>query len=339
LAFSIVKRLILAVASGEDAMIAGDHNRMIIEGLSQADIIKKSFRALTKLGVEISRASGEWCMKKQPETRMLELYNVVFVVRAPEYRWHTMLRRGMLLETLDYLLGFNPGYTPKMVKFYGALLKKNRGFLPYSYGARIQGSEPYPADFKCNQINQWENVTNLLGENLTSRQGSLIIRRPHDTESRDTPCTWGYHFQVDSRMRLNLTTFMRSQDILYGLPFDLFSQSMLLEQMALALQLDTGYLTEVAANFHLYEPDLEKVTKRISALKDIKKTRCSTYVMEHPMKQIIMHRLDYVEEWPKNRYLKREELESFLMGKGTLNCLSTDYWFDYLQLIGIGSDT
>jgi len=307
--------------------------RMIIEGLSQADVIKKSLRALTEQGVETVRASGDWCMKKQPETKMLELYNVMFVVKAPELRWHTMLRRGMLLETLDYLLGLNPGYSAKMIKFYAKLVEKSEyRVLPYSYGARIQGSEPWPAEQTKKPVNQWFNAVEMFKSNPTTRQASLIIRRPHDTCIKDTPCTWGYHFQLDKDERLNVTTFMRSQDILYGLPFDLFSQSMFLEQMSLATGYETGCLVEVAANFHMYMPDKERVLKRIGQLRDVHKTRCSKYIMSLPEKEVLMHRLDYVDSWPKNRYLKAEELAKFL-------CSDRDYWFDYLELIGIGSNT
>jgi len=230
--------------------MVSDWTRTVVEGISQADVIKKSLKILIERGVETVRASGDWCMKKQPETKMLELYNVVLIVEKPELRWHTMLRRGMLLETLDYLLGLNPGYSSKMIKFYAKLVEKS--------------------------------------------------------EYKVLP--------------------------LYGLPFDLFSQSMFLEQMSLATGYETGCLVEVAANFHMYMPDKERVLKRIGQLRDVHKTRRSKYIMSLPEKEVLMHRLDYVDSWPKNRYLKAEELARFL-------CSNRDYWFDYLELIGIGSDT
>lgn len=301
----------------------------VFEGLSQLDVIKKAADALFTFGFPEERFVGDWCMQKAEKQTMAELLNVVFRIRKPEYRWHTMLRRGNLLETLDYLLGLNPGFCHNMIKFYQKWIKKYNGILVYSYGARIQGAEPYPADFEVNQTNQWLAVVDKLKRNPTSRQGTMIIRRPIDVLRSDTPCTVCYHFQIQWN-KLYMTTFMRSCDILYGLPFDLFSQSMFFEQMSLALDVLMAVQTLFVANFHAYENQWKRALKVVNAAEDFYEERQSTYIIGEKNGEIFQQ-LSEVKDWPKNRYLLLSELEQFLESKN-------DYWLDYLKLIGLNKN-
>jgi len=301
----------------------------VIEGVSQLDVIKRATDTLFTFATPEERAVGDWCMQKAEKQMMAELLNVVFQVKKPGFRWHTMLRRGNLLEALDYLLGLNPGFCHNMIKFYQKWIEKYNGILIYSYGARIQGTEPYPADFEPNQVDQWLAVVDKLKQNPTSRQGSMMIRRPVDAFRTDTPCTWGYHFQIQWN-KLYMTTFMRSCDILYGLPFDLFSQSMFFEQMSLALEVPMGTQTLFVANFHAYENQWKRALKIINAAEGFYKERKGTYIVGKKYGRVFKI-LSQVKEWPKNRYLREDELKEFLES-------DNDYWLDYLKLIGLNKN-
>jgi len=304
----------------------------VIRAVTALEAIEAAYALLEQHGVTYPRKTGDWCMQKQEFTNMREIYNVTIVIARPKLRFHTMLRRGMLLETLDYLLGLNPGYSPNMITFYKQLTKEFNGKLPYSYGERILGTVAEEFD---DSMNQFDTVINMLKKEPTSRQGSLIIRRPRDVLTKHTPCTWGYHFQINDMGSLDLTTFMRSQDLLYGLPFDLFSQSMWLEQMALALNLDVGFQIEMIANLHYYEPDEERLTKLLLRAVQVLDKRPSTFLTPI-LKDIIRYTLDNTQRWPQNRYLRKEEIKLFL---NKVNIADDDYWLDYLKLIGIDTNT
>lgn len=309
---------------------------MEMRGFDHLQLLKNAYKALTLFGSEFSRETGDWCMKKDRFTTMVELNNVHLIVAAPQYRWHTLVRRGTLLETLDVLLGLNPGFSPRMIKFYSALLEKYRdiGFLPYQYGSRIMGlrvSHPSTCMDSC-AIDQFSIAAKKLRDEPTTRQASVMIRRPRDLLVRDTPCTWGYHFQLTDSGRLDISTFMRSQDLLYGLPYDLFSQSMILEQMSLLTGFPMGKLHEHVVNFHYYGPDEVKLAKLYGTpgLHTFTKNRKSELLVgqEELRAKLINYLDEHLKEGIKNRYLTVNELHPFLSSE-------KDYWFDYLKLIGV----
>lgn len=289
-------------------------DRMIVEK-DHLSVIKQVKKALTERGVVVKRATGDWCMQKKSMTNMVELHNELLVTLHPEYRWHTLISIGTLVETLDILLGLNPGFAPEVIKFYRKLSSEHAGFLPYTYGERIK--------------EQWDHVVELLRHRPTSRQASLIIQRPKDRKSIHDPCTWGYHFQLNAYGELDLLAFMRSQDLLFGLPFDLFSQSIILEEMCIETGLPIGQHYEFVANLHYYQPD-EKKLERIDKAKAVLGRR---RILTPIKRDEILEQLLAIKEWPKLRYLELSEIKSFLCKFGPFWRDFEPFWGDYVKLI------
>ena len=75
--------------------------------------------------------------------------------------------------------------------------------------------------------------------------------------TKDTPCTVAWHFQVRNG-RLNLTVFMRSNDVWLGLPYDLLSFTTVQRVVASVLGIDPGEYHHVVSNLHLYEQHWDK---------------------------------------------------------------------------------
>lgn len=118
-----------------------------------------------------------------------------------------------------------------------------------AYGKRI---------FDWNGINQFKEVVNRLKNDSESRQGTIIIFDPSRDfkNTKDVPCTNLMRFSIRNG-KLNMRVVMRSNDLIYGLPYDLYNFTMLQEIMAGMLDVEVGEYTHVVDSLHLYEMHFE----------------------------------------------------------------------------------
>lgn len=108
-------------------------------------------------------------------------------------------------------------------------------------------------------IDQLGHVLGSIARDPGTRQASINIWRENPPDTKDVPCTMAMNFQARGG-RLHLHVFMRSSDVWLGIPYDVFSFSMLgayvcgrLARLGLGLAPGTLYLT--AASSHLYDDD------------------------------------------------------------------------------------
>jgi thymidylate synthase len=107
-------------------------------------------------------------------------------------------------------------------------------------------------------------VVDALVKEPTSRRAVLTIWRENPPPSRDTPCTISVQFLLRDGY-LNELVYMRSSDTWLGLPYDLFTFTMVAATVYLKLRdkgLDLrglGRLTNIAGSRHLYQQDVEKI--------------------------------------------------------------------------------
>ncbi len=150
-------------------------------------------------------------------------------------------------------LEFISKYAPSMEKFSddGKTIRSGYGykmFRPYLDGQT-----------------QVEYVINKLMSDRDSRQAVIMIREPEDTlhdirmglKSKDIPCTLSLHFMIINN-KLTLIVNMRSQDLMVGKVYDIFTFTMLQEYIAMALEVDLGDFIMVDNNLHIYERWFEK---------------------------------------------------------------------------------
>jgi thymidylate synthase len=110
---------------------------------------------------------------------------------------------------------------------------------------------------------QFSYVVEKITEDKDSRQAGLTIWKPNPEPSKDIPCTVAIFFQVRNH-KLNCHVFMRSSDVWLGLPYDVFTFSMLATKVCARLNgqgfgkdigklLQPGNLFLTAASSHIYE--------------------------------------------------------------------------------------
>lgn len=109
-------------------------------------------------------------------------------------------------------------------------------------------------------MSQWQWCQNRLKKNLYTLQAIMHFNRPKDQyiENLDQPCTVFCQFTVEEN-KLNFHSFMRSNDIIYGTPYNLAYFKLLQGRMLKYLNeecganLEFGYLHHNVTSLHLYE--------------------------------------------------------------------------------------
>jgi len=77
-----------------------------------------------------------------------------------------------------------------------------------------------------------------------------------DSSTKDSPCTTTLQFFVRDQ-RVHAVVYMRSNDVIWGLPYDVFVFSVLQEMLACDLGCEVGTYTHIAGSLHLYERHFE----------------------------------------------------------------------------------
>lgn len=101
---------------------------------------------------------------------------------------------------------------------------------------------------------QLKQVFKKLSEDPTSRQSLVQVHTPDDLFKSypETPCTLSLQFLARAD-KLHLFVTMRSNDIWFGTPTDVFMFTFLQRHMARALDLYPGIYQHQAGSLHVYE--------------------------------------------------------------------------------------
>ncbi len=119
---------------------------------------------------------------------------------------------------------------------------------------------------------QWDKIVRLLRYDAMSRRAILNFQQNFaealDPTSRDVACASTLQFFVRAGA-LHAVAYMRSNDVVWGLPYDVFFFTMLQEMLATTLELELGKYYHVAGSLHLYERHVS-LAERIMASKKAK---------------------------------------------------------------------
>ena len=113
-------------------------------------------------------------------------------------------------------------------------------------------------------FDQYEYCKELLRKDINSRQAVIHIKMPRNTienPTNDLNCTVCLQFLVRDG-KLYCTTYMRSNDLWLGFPYDVFQFTCIQIRMAMELRLDIGSYTHIAGSLHIYERDFKKALER-----------------------------------------------------------------------------
>lgn len=137
----------------------------------------------------------------------------------------------------------DPALTVRVAKNFQNFL--DGGSFHGAYGPRIKTQLP--------------EVAQRLADNPETRQAIVQIWRPQDDlwgASKDLPCTLGFQFLVRDQS-LTMITRMRSNDVMWGTPYDVFQFTQLQLTLCNVLDLMPGEYIHQVGSMHIYERDLD----------------------------------------------------------------------------------
>jgi thymidylate synthase len=148
------------------------------------------------------------------------------------------------LETLNH-------YVPNYTRF-----SDDTTTLSGAYGKRIKD---------WNGINQFQTAFEKLMKDPNSRQAVIVIWNPEkdNLTTNDPPCTNWFHLTIRNS-KLDWTTVMRGNDVLWGTPYNLFNFMTMQEMIAGWLGIDVGTYTHFVDCMHIYEERLDVVKRIVS---------------------------------------------------------------------------
>jgi thymidylate synthase len=107
---------------------------------------------------------------------------------------------------------------------------------------------------KNNEKNKWEKLISLFNQDIHTRRAviSLFDDERMAAQALDVSCTCSLQFLVRND-QLDLIVHMRSNDVIWGLPYDIFFFTFLQELMSIALNVKVGIYHHFVASMHLYQ--------------------------------------------------------------------------------------
>lgn len=154
-------------------------------------------------------------------------------------------------ELLWYALGRNDvSFINKFAGLWGRI--SDDGVTSYSaYGDIV---------FKRHGFNQVEKIIQLLCNDPESRRAVINFNVPNINviETKDEICTIALQFLIRDG-KLNCTGIMRSNDVWYGLPYDVIFFTELTKYIAKRLRIPCGTYTHNVISLHAYERNYEDI--------------------------------------------------------------------------------
>jgi thymidylate synthase len=118
---------------------------------------------------------------------------------------------------------------------------------------------------------QWERLIDLLRIDPESRRAVLLLRESNfeslQSERKDVACATSFQCLIRNRT-LSAVVYMRSNDAILGLPYDVFFFTMLQELLSTILGLELGHYHHMCGSLHLYDRHIE-LANRILSTEDV----------------------------------------------------------------------
>jgi thymidylate synthase len=275
------------------------------------DLLRKVFQQL--LNKKLLNGRGRVSPTKGPN---VERTGVMLNIDKPRARLSRTERKGTLFSCLGEFLWYASGtshldFISYYIPIYDQYAEED-GSIHGAYGPRIFG-EPN---------GQLERIISGLRANPASRKAVIQIFDAADTEKsyKDVPCTCTMQFLVRSD-RLDMVTYMRSNDAFKGLPHDVFAFTMIQELVARSLGVELGTYKHAVGSLHLYDEDRDKAEEFLS---------------EGWQSEVLMPEMPRGDPWPSLRMLLDAESDIRLGRVVRTNLQEIDsYWADLIRILQI----
>ncbi len=177
----------------------------------------------------------------------VELTGVLLEVTDPRARLSRTETRGKLYSCLGELCWYLAKTND--LSFISYYIPPYRN---YADGDEIFGGYG-PRLFNWRGLNQVAKVTDVLRKKPHSRKAVIQLFEAYDIVEKheDIPCTSTLQFMI-RQDKLHMFTNMRSNDVHWGLPHDVFCFTMLQEIVARSLSVELGTYKHAVGSLHLY---------------------------------------------------------------------------------------
>jgi thymidylate synthase len=204
------------------------------------DLLREAIEAILERGDHVSPTKG-------PNR---ELRGVTLQLTNPRARLSRSESRGKVFSALGEFLWYLSGNnaTDQITHYIPQYSEYDEGGKVFGgYGPRLRGG-----------TDQLATVVGLLRDRPSTRRAVIQIFDRADLleHHEDVPCTCTLQF-LNREARLDLIVYMRSNDVLIGLPHDVFCFSMIQELVARSVGIDVGQYIHVAGSLHLYDAKIE----------------------------------------------------------------------------------
>lgn len=163
-------------------------------------------------------------------------------------------------------------------------------------------------------VSPWRRVIETLRSDHASRRAVLSLwDEKLAPTGKDLPCTMTIQFLIRAG-RLTAIVHMRSNDAIWGIPYDIFFFTMLQEYLAACLGIETGEYIHFASSMHLYERHFPLADRILSA----------ESVPNRPMDQ--MTDPDELPRFVECERLLRQGMD----GEACFELLNSRYWRELL---------
>lgn len=214
-----------------------------------AEVVVQNMREGYKTLIDTVLDQGDKVSPRGQDTR--EVLGFILRVQDPTNNVLTGVRkgfsRGIAAAEAAQLVGgvSDPALMVRVSKNFASFL--DSGSFHGAYGPRIKTQLP--------------EVVRRLTDDPSSRQAIVQIWRPQDDlwgTTRDLPCTLGFQFFIRNE-KLVMIGRMRSNDVMWGVPYDIFQFTQLQLTVANALSIGVGEYVHQVGSMHIYERDIDKL--------------------------------------------------------------------------------
>lgn len=114
--------------------------------------------------------------------------------------------------------------------------------------------------FKKYKKNQLEEVIELLQKDKNTRRAVLNISDPSidRINTKDMQCTIALQFLIRND-KLQMYVYMRSNDVIFGFPYDYIFFESIHQYVAKRLNIQVGEYSHTATSMHIYLTDIDKL--------------------------------------------------------------------------------
>lgn len=115
------------------------------------------------------------------------------------------------------------------------------------------------------------SIVRKLKSDKDSRQAIINIYNSNNDSyycGKDTPCTLALNFIIRNN-KLNMIVYMRSNDIIWGLPYDIYMFTTMQEVIANELGIDLGFYRHIPTSLHVYSDHYNLLETMVNNAKPI----------------------------------------------------------------------